>query len=143
MRLPKPLLPALAAVALVGAGCGGSDSDFIDDYNAATAPLARIASGGAAGLGQDGAPNENLARMADGLEAVEDRLRALEAPGDARKEYGRLLAAVDASGAQVRRMAEAVEAGKLDTFADEARAFSASGAELVEAEQALRAAVDG
>jgi hypothetical protein len=141
MRLPKPLLPALAAVALVGAGCG-SDSDFIEDYNAATAPLARIASGGVSGLGQDGAPNENLARMADGLEEVEDRLRALDAPGDARKQYDRLIAAIDASGAQVRRMAEAVEAGELDAFADEASAFSARGTELVEAEQALRAAVD-
>jgi hypothetical protein len=136
------LVPALAAAALVGAGCG-SDDDFVEDYNNATAPLARLASAGATGTGQDGAPNQNLARMADGLEQVEERLRALDAPADARKEYDRLIAAVDAGGAQVRRMAEAVEAGDMDRFADEARTFSARGAELVQAEQTLRAAVEG
>ena len=81
--------------------------------------------------------------MADGLEDVKARLDALQPPGDARPAYDRMLRALEGNAAQTREMAEAVAAQDLTRLADESQEFSKVSAELVEAEAALRAAVDG
>ena len=138
------VLPALA-VAIGAAACGSStDDDFVDRYNAATAPLTRLTSELTAPAGGGTrAAEQKLARMADGLEDVKIRLDALQPPGDARKEYDRMLRALEGNAAQTREMAEAVAAQDLTRLADESKAYAEVSTELVKAEAALRAAVDG
>jgi hypothetical protein len=139
------VVPALA-VALGAAACGSSaDDDFVDRYNAATAPLNRLTTDLAAAPAGGGtqAAERKLVRMADGLEDVKTRLDALEPPSDARQEYDRMLRALDGNAAQTREMAEAVAAQDLKRLADESQAFAEVSAELVDAESALRAAVSG
>jgi hypothetical protein len=143
--IKRVLLPALAVAALAAAGCGGDDNDFVADYNAAVAPLQRLTSdiAGGAGLATGPGAQRSLVRMADGFEAVEGRLRLLEPPGDVREELDGMIAALDASGEQVRTMADAAETGNLDLLTAEAQAFSTQGAALVRAETALRTAIGG
>ena len=142
------LLPALA-VALAAAGCGdGGKNDFIEGYNAATQPLSQLMGDlgtASAATGADGQAEaeQKLVKMADGLDDVEGRLRALEPPSDAKDEYDRMLAALDANTAQVRTMAKAVKSGDLDKLTKATTEFSKKGTELVAAEEALRTVVNG
>jgi hypothetical protein len=134
------LAPVLAlALALAGAGCGNSDeNDFIDGYNAATAPLMQLMTD------VSGSPTkDSLDQMATGLEDVKKRLAALEPPDDAQDELDGMLAAIDAGAADVRKMAKAAKAGDVDKLTAATQEFSAEGAKLVEAEEALRKAVEG
>ena len=141
-------LPAVA-VALAAAGCGGSDeNDFIDGYNQATQPLTQLmtdlggttAATGAAGQKQ---AEQQLTKLADGLEDVEGKLDALDPPSDARDEFDRMLKALDANTAQVRTMAKALGTGDVDRITAASTKFAEQGTALVEAEQALRTAVNG
>jgi len=143
--IKRVLLPALAVAALAAAGCGGGDDSFVEDYNAAVAPLQRLSSdlAGGAALGSGAGAQRKLVAMADGFEAVEGRLRLLEPPGDARDELEGMIAALDASGERVRAMADAAETGDLGRLAAETQAFSTQGADLVRAESALRTAIGG
>src|ERR1700754_2841477 len=131
------LVPALA-VALAGAGCGSSeDNDFIDSYNAATAPLTELQTSLA------GAPDEqSLDKMANGLEDVKGKLASLDAPDDAQDELDALVAAIDTNTAEVRNMAKAVKAKDVEQLSAAAESFSSEGQKLVQAEEALRAAVE-
>jgi CHASE3 domain sensor protein len=107
------LVPALA-IALAGAGCGGSENnDFIDSYNAATGPLTDLQS--------------SLAG----------------APDDAQDELDALVAAIDKNTAEVRNMADAVKAKDVQKLSAAAESFSTQGQKLVQAEENLRAAVEG
>lgn len=141
------VVPALA-LALAGAGCGGDKADFVDGYNAATAPLTQLMSDvGGAGITPDGEASgqasKQLKRLADGLEDVETRLRELDPPGDARDEFDAMLSSLDENTAQVRKLVKAMKSGDVQSISAAATGFSATGGKLVEAETALRRAVDG
>jgi hypothetical protein len=132
------LAPVLA-VALAGAGCGSSESnDFIDDYNAATTPLTQLTTD------LSGTPSEDsLTKMADGLADVKTKLGALDPPDDAQDELDALVASLDKNTAEVRKMAKAVKSKDVEQLTAATQAFSTEGAKLVQAEEALRAAVEG
>jgi aminoglycoside phosphotransferase family enzyme len=133
------LAPFVALVLFAAAGCGGSDSnDFVEGYNSATQPLAELT----AGL-SSGEPTANsLNQMADGLADVKTKLAALEPPEGAQDELDAMLASIDESTAQVRTMAKAVKSQDVEQLTQATQEFSASGTELVQAEEALRAAVE-
>ncbi len=134
------LLAPVLALALAGAGCGsGEENDFIEDYNAATTPLTELTTE----LGSGAPTQESLGKMADGLEDVKVRLAELDPPDDAQDELDRMLTALEENTAGVRKMAKAVKANDIERMTTATQEFSAKGAELVEAEQALRAAVEG
>jgi aminoglycoside phosphotransferase family enzyme len=132
------LIPAVA-IALAAGGCGSSeDNDFIESYNAATKPLTELSTS------LSGAPNEqSLDKMASGLEDVKGKLAALDAPDDAQDELDALVASIDANTAEVRKMAKAVKSQDVEQLTAAAESFSAEGQKLVQAEEALRAAVEG
>ena len=127
------------ALVLAAAGCGGSDdNDFVEGYNAATQPLAELT----AGLSSGQPTADSLNQMADGLADVKTKLAALEAPDGAQDELDAMLASIDESTAQVRTMAKAVKSQDVEQLTQATQEFSASGTELVQAEEALRAAVE-
>jgi hypothetical protein len=134
----------LAALVLAGAGCGGGgdgygESEFVDGYNRATAPLTDLE----ADFGSRVPSARTFTQVADRLDDVRGRLAVLTPPDGARDELDRMLAALDASGGQVRRLAKAVRSGDPDKIDAATRRYSTAGAEMVRAEDALRAAVDG
>jgi ABC-type transporter Mla subunit MlaD len=135
------LAPALA-VALAAGGCGDSgpdENEFISGYNAATAPLAELSTdveGGAA-------TQDRLVRVADQLDDVRSRLARLEPPVRAQDELERMLAAIAANSRQVRALARAIRTNDVDKLSAATRRYSNAGDRLVEAEQALRTAVEG
>lgn len=133
------LVPALAVALATAAGCGsGEDDDFIERYNAATAPLTELTTT------ISGAPDEqSLDKMAAGLEDVKGKLAALDPPDDAQDELDALVASVEANTAEVRKMAKAVKSQDVERLTAVAESFSSEGQKLVAAEEALRAAVDG
>jgi hypothetical protein len=132
------LAPVLA-LALAGAGCGDSEqNDFVEGYNAATAPLTELTTDLSGSPSQD-----SLDRMADGLADVKTKLAALDPPDDAQDELDRMLAALDANVDQVRKLAKAVKSSDVEQLSAATQAFSAKGTDLVAAEQALRTAVEG
>jgi hypothetical protein len=133
------LLVPVLAVAVAGAGCGNSESnDFIEGYNAATTPLTQLMTD------LSGAPSEkSLTKMADGLEDVKVKLGELDPPDDAQDELDALLASLDANTAEVRKMAKAVKSDDVEKLTAATQSFSTEGAKLVQAEEALRAAVEG
>jgi hypothetical protein len=132
------IVPALA-LALAGAGCGSSDDNaFVEDYNAATAPLAELTTS----LGGSPSP-DSLGKMADGLDDVRTKLAALDAPDDAQDELDRMLVSLEKSTQQVRTLAKAVKSKDIEKLTAATQEFSTTGTELVQAEEALRAAVEG
>lgn len=140
MTLTRMLVLApVLAIALAGAGCGSSEeNDFIDGYNAATAPLTQLTTD------LSGTPSQDsLDKMADGLDDVRAKLAALDAPDDAQDELDAMLASLKTNTAQVRKMAKAVKSGDVDKLTAATQSFSTEGAKLVQAEEALRAAVEG
>jgi hypothetical protein len=137
----KLILAPVLALALAGAGCGGSGGDeneFIDGYNTATAPLQELAGG------LSGTPSQNgLTKVADSLDDVRGELAGLEPPDGAQDELDRMLAALDANSKQVRALAKAVKSGDVDKLTAATKEYSTAGNELVAAEDALRKAVEG
>ena len=132
------LAPALA-VALALAGCGGSDNnDFVDGYNQATAPLQNLSND----FGSGKQAQQRLVGVADKLDEVQSRLAQLEPPDGARDELDRMLAAIEQNSQQVRALAKAVKTGSVDKLTAATKKYSEAGDELVEAEQALRQAVE-
>jgi len=135
----KLLLAPVVALVVAAAGCGGSDSnDFVESYNAATKPLTELT----AGLSSGEPSADSLNQMADGLADVKTKLAALDAPEGAQDELDAMLASIDESTAQVRTMAKAVKSQDVEQLTQATQEFSASGTELVQAEEALRAAVE-
>jgi hypothetical protein len=137
----KVILAPVLALALAGAGCGGGGSDeneFIEGYNAATAPLTELSDG------LSGNPSQNgLAEVADGLDDVRTQLAVLEPPDGAQDELDRMLAALQANSKEVRVLAKAVKSGDVDKLTAATKKYSTAGSELVAAEDALRKAVEG
>ena len=137
----KLFLAPVLAVALAGAGCGSSeDNDFIESYNAATQPLTELT-------------DEHLrlsrterasSKMATGLDDVKAKLAALDAPDDAQDELDALVASIDD---EHRRGAQDGQGRQVPgRRAADARRRSRSrprAQKLVQAEEALRAAVEG
>ena len=81
--------------------------------------------------------------MADQLDDVQSRLARLEPPPDARDELDQMLAAIASNAKQVRALARAIKTNDVDKLTAATRRYSSAGDELVEAEQALRTAVEG
>jgi hypothetical protein len=81
--------------------------------------------------------------MADGLEDVKVKLGELDPPDDAQDELDALLASLEANTAEVRKMAKAVKSDDVKQLTAASQSFSTEGAKLVQAEEALRAAVEG
>jgi hypothetical protein len=135
------LAPVVVALALAGAGCGGSgdENTFIDGYNAATEPLTKLMTD----LGSGQPSQDSLTKVADGLDDVGARLGKLEAPDGAQDELDRMLAAIKSSSEQVRALAKAVKSGDVDKLTAASEEYSSAGTELVAAEEALRNAVGG
>lgn len=137
----RVLLAPVVALTLAGAGCGGDDGqgEFIDGYNQATAPLSQLSTDveGSAGT------QARLTKVADQLDDVQSRLARLEPPPDARDELDRMLAAIASNAKQVRALARAIKTNDVDKLTAATRRYSSAGDELVEAEQALRTAVEG
>jgi hypothetical protein len=136
----KMIIAPVLALVLAGAGCGGGgdDNDFVEGYNAATAPLAKLSGD------LSGSPSkDSLTKVADGLDEVGARLVALEAPDGAQDELDRMVAAIDSNSKQVRVLAKAIGSGDIDKLSAATKDYSSAGSELVAAEQALREAVGG
>jgi hypothetical protein len=149
-RIPRRvLIIAAAAGALAVAGCGGDDSqDFVKSYNDAVAPLqqltATLQTSTSANLSDEtsvDAAERDLRRVADEFEAVGGRLRALDAPSGAQDELDRFLASLDGNSGQIRQIARAVKSRDPEKLTTAAAEFATQGTELVEAETALRNAV--
>lgn len=135
----KLLLAPVVALLVAAAGCGGGESDdFVEGYNAATRPLTELT----AGLSSGQPTAESLDQMADGLADAKTRLAALDAPDGAQDELDAMLASIDESTADVRKMAKAVKSQDVQQLTQATQDFSAAGTELVQAEEALRAAVE-
>jgi aminoglycoside phosphotransferase family enzyme len=136
---PTRMLFLGPVLALAIAGCGNSEqNDFVDGYNTATAPLTQLTTS------LSGAPSEeSLDKMADGLEDVRTKLAELDAPDGAQDELDRMLASLEANTAQVRKMSKAVKSEDIEQLTAATQEFSTKGAELVQAEEALRKAVEG
>jgi hypothetical protein len=146
-RTKRILVVAAVGAALAGAGCGSDSEDFITDYNKATAPLATLTtdlSGGVSG-GRDGTAQaeRSLTRVADELDSVEGRLRALKPPSGAQDEFDALLGALRGNTTLTRQMVDTLGKGDVDGLAARTQQLADRGAALVRAEQALRAAVAG
>jgi hypothetical protein len=142
----KPVQVGITIVvaALAAGGCGET-ANFVEDYNQATRPLRTLTTEVSTA---DGKPADvdagvrRLNRISGRLEAVADRLGALEAPDDAKPLLRRLIVTIDASALRLRGMAKAVRRRDLRRLASERRRFARAGAEMVQAEQALKAAVE-
>jgi hypothetical protein len=128
------------AGALAAAGCGESQT-FVRDYNEATKPLLTLTANAA--RTDVSASVRQLDGMAGQLNAIDTRLRGLEPPADARDELTRLRKAIAASARRFRRMASAVRERDQRGLVREAQRWAREGAEMVRAEQALKAAVQG
>ena len=149
--MTRTRVAALAlALALGAAGCGGGDDDadqFREDYNAAVERLNEVDSsiqGSGENLAQSG---EQLAqefnRIADTAEKTRQDLEDLDPPEDAKQEFDRLLSAVDQGVEDLRATANAAREENQQAFLEAAQRLSKTGAQITEAESALKSAVDG
>jgi hypothetical protein len=145
----RVLITAAVVAALAVAGCGGSDGqDFVENYNDAVAPLQKLTTtlqtGTSANLTDAksvDAAERDLRKVADEFDAVGGRLRALEAPSGAQDELDRFLTSLDANSGQIRQIARAVKSRDPQRLSSAAAEFATQGTQLVEAETALRNAV--
>jgi 23S rRNA A2030 N6-methylase RlmJ len=143
------LLALLVLLVLAFAGCGGDDSDeFREDYNAAVAELAKISTdiGSAAGDASEQS-NAEIANEFNQIAATAGKTRAeladLDPPEDAKDEFDKLLDALDQGVGDLRSVARAAKADNPQKASRAAKKLARSGAEITEAEDALKKAVDG
>jgi hypothetical protein len=145
----RVLITAAVAGAIAVAGCGGGDGqDFVKDYNEAVAPLQQLTTtlqaGTSANLTDEKSVNRaerDLRKVADEFDAVGGRLRALDAPSGAQDELDSFLASLEENSGQIRQIARAVNSRDPEKLTSAAAEFATQGAKLVEAETALRNAV--
>jgi hypothetical protein len=137
-------LPVVLAVAVIAAGCASpEDVEFVDDYNAAVAPLTTTMSRLSSSIaGEPEAASKALDRVADRLVDVRADLAALDPPDDAADEFDRLLVMLGKSTKQVRAMARATKAGDLKRLGKATTDLTASASKLIAIEQELRAVVE-
>ena len=136
------------AIALPAAACGGDDSDeFREDYNAAVEDLSKVNDDISQAGGDAGESNKAIAtkfdEIADTAEQTRTDLAALEPPEDAKEEFDELLAALEKGVADLRAVADAATSNDPAAATKAVADLSKSGAEITEAENALKDAVDG
>lgn len=142
--LRRVALVVLSAAALAVAACG-TKASFIDGYNQATQPLARLNTDIAAATasGDKASVERLLPRLATQFGAVGQRLRALQPPEQAQDELDRLVAALDTTAGDANATVAAMRSGHQRRVARMIARFTASAGEMVAADQALKTAVEG
>jgi hypothetical protein len=149
-RLRLAIVIALAALlTLTAAACGGDDSDqFREDYNAAVDRLSKINTDiGTAAGGASDQSNKAIAKefnqIADTAEQTRSRLSDLDPPEDAKDEFDKLLSALGTGVEDLRSVAKAARANSPQEANQAVKKLAQTGQEITEAENALKAAVDG
>ncbi len=105
LDMKKLITIAVAALALAGAGCAGSeDESFKQDFNEAQAPLEKLLTDSA------GASDPaSMGKIADGLQDTAKKMEALDAPDDAQDELDTFVKEVNASADTLREAQKAME----------------------------------
>jgi uncharacterized phage infection (PIP) family protein YhgE len=152
MNRPRlAIVLALAALLAVGApACGGDDDSdqFRQDYNAAVDKLSKIntdigtAAGGATKQSNKAIANE-FDQIADTAEQTRSRLSDLDPPEDAKDEFDKLLSALETGVQDLRAVAKAARANSPQEANQAVKKLAQTGQQITEAENALKAAVDG
>jgi uncharacterized phage infection (PIP) family protein YhgE len=152
MNRPRlAIVLALAALLAVGApACGGDDDSdqFREDYNAAVDKLSKIntdigtAAGGATKQSNKTIANE-FDQIADTAEQTRSRLSDLDPPEDAKDEFDKLLSALETGVQDLRAVAKAARANSPQEANQAVKKLAQTGQQITEAENALKAAVDG
>jgi uncharacterized phage infection (PIP) family protein YhgE len=149
-RLRLAIVIALAALlTLTAAACGGDDSDqFREDYNAAVDRLSKINTDiGTAAGGASDQSNKAIAKefnqIADTAEQTRSRLSDLDPPEDAKDEFDKLLSSLETGVEDLRAVAKAARANSPQEANQAVKKLAQTGQEITEAENALKAAVDG
>jgi hypothetical protein len=137
-------LPVVLTVAAIAAGCASpEDVEFVDDYNAAVAPLTTTVSRLSTSIpSEPKAASKELDQVADRLVDVRADLAALDPPDDAADEFDRLLVTLGKSTKHVRAMARATKTGDLKRLGRATSNLSASASKLIAIEEELRAVVE-
>jgi uncharacterized phage infection (PIP) family protein YhgE len=151
MNRPRlTIVLALAALLAVTApACGGDDSDqFREDYNAAVDKLSKINTDiGTAAGGATDQSNKAIAKefnqIADTAEQTRSRLSDLDPPEDAKDEFDKLLSSLETGVEDLRAVAKAARANSPQEANQAVKKLAQTGQEITEAENALKAAVDG
>jgi uncharacterized phage infection (PIP) family protein YhgE len=151
MNRPRlAIVLALAALfAITAPACGGDDSDqFREDYNAAVDKLSKINTDiGTAAGGATDQSNKAIAkefdRIADTAEQTRSRLSDLDPPEDAKDEFDKLLSSLETGVEDLRAVAKAARANSPQEANQAVKKLAQTGQEITEAENALKAAVDG
>src|SRR5262245_49771376 len=127
-------LVIVASFALVA--CGESeDNQFKEDYNEAVKPLSELNSdignsiGTAAGKSNDQLANE-FNKLADKAQQTRDNLSELEAPGDAKDEFDKLLSALQDGTDDLKSVAKAAKDGDPQAAAEASQDLVQSGTEI-------------
>ena len=143
MKTTLPLASVLALV-IAAAGCGGNDNnDFIESYNQTTAPLQELTTELGSATGGGANAEKQLNQMADGLAEVRTKLANLEPPEDAQDELDAMVAALKDTADQVREIAKSAKSGDVEALTSAATELAETGQQLADAEQKLKAAVEG
>jgi predicted nucleic acid-binding Zn-ribbon protein len=149
-RLRLAIVIALAALlTLTAAACGGDDSDqFREDYNAAVDRRSKINTDiGTAAGGASDQSNKAIAKefnqIADTAEQTRSRLSDLDPPEDAKDEFDKLLSSLETGVEDLRAVAKAARANSPQEANQAVKKLAQTGQEITEAENALKAAVDG
>jgi uncharacterized phage infection (PIP) family protein YhgE len=151
MNRPRlAIVLALAALlAITAPACGGDDSDqFREDYNAAVDKLSKINTDiGTAAGGATDQSNKAIAKefnqIADTAEQTRSRLSDLDPPEDAKDEFDKLLSSLETGVEDLRAVAKAARANSPQEANQAVKKLAQTGQEITEAENALKAAVDG
>ena len=126
---------AVVLVLLALLGCGGDDSSFTEDYNKAVRPLSSF--------GEVGAGPAEFDRLARRTARIRENLAALDAPEDARDEFGALLARLDAVTGDLSAVATAERSKDVVKQRRAAKRLVRSSNAVERAETALKQAVEG
>jgi uncharacterized phage infection (PIP) family protein YhgE len=151
MNRPRlAIVLALAALlAITAPACGGDDSDqFREDYNAAVDKLSKINTDiGTAAGGATDQSNKAIAQefnqIADTAEQTRSRLSDLDPPEDAKDEFDKLLSSLETGVEDLRAVAKAARANSPQEANQAVKKLARTGQQITEAENALKAAVDG
>jgi hypothetical protein len=138
----RRLTLALLAAAAVAVSACATNATFINDYNEATKPLERSTT--VLSHTTDQASRlRALDEQSSELHAVATRLRKLEAPEEAQDELKRLVASIDSFAGSEQVNVVALRSGDPGRVARAMKSLKQQGAEMVAANAALKAAVEG
>jgi hypothetical protein len=153
MTMPRllPLAALLAAVALTGAGCGGSDEPSAADAQTAYSSVRTQISGLGDSIGTaiNGASRQNdvqlssaFAQLNDRGQAAIERLDALEVPDELRDERQALSDALDQGTGDLADIASAARASDADAAREAAQQLIADSKRISDARAAFERALN-